>query len=311
MHTYSYADCLSTSLRVNWRVEDVLGDDSFDPTRPWLPSALSAVDGITCLTERESMLLTQVEMVSYAHLFGYVEEFVAPQVVQLAAEQEDGDRIAFQALTNFAAEEVKHMRLFREVRERCNAALGFEAELIDGADATARYVLSRNRGAVLLLTAAIEWFTQLHFVEAFKGDESIDPLTKRIFRAHWLEEAQHAKLDHLEALRAFDGMDEAERDSAVDHLIELVGALDGLLQAQSNLDVINFERHARRALSSAHRAEVRREVLLAKRWTFLESGVTHPRFLELFRAVTTGAQRDRVDVALAPLVGGRRLAMAV
>src|SRR6185369_6337010 len=114
--------------------------------------------------------------------------------------------------------------------------------------------------------------------------------TRGIFRAHWQEEAQHAKMDHLETLRAFGGMTEAEKETAVDHLIELVGGVDGLLQEQSRLDLQNFERLRGRALDAARRDEVGREILRAKRWTFILSGVTHPRFEELFLAVTTPAQ---------------------
>ena len=43
-------------------------------------------------------------------------------------------------------------------------------------------------------------------------------------------------------------------------------------------------------------------VLAAKRWTFLESGVTHPRFQELFQEVTSPAQQARVGSALTPLL---------
>jgi hypothetical protein len=52
-------------------------------------------------------------MGAYAHLFGFVEEFIAPKMVALARDFEIEKREAFDALTNFAAEEVKHMNLFR------------------------------------------------------------------------------------------------------------------------------------------------------------------------------------------------------
>ena len=47
---------------------------------------------------------------------------------------------------------------------------------------------------------------------------------------------------------------------------------------------------------------MRASVLRAKRWTFLESGVTHPRFQELFAAVTTAEQQERVDSAVTELL---------
>jgi hypothetical protein len=145
-------------------------------------------------------------MAAYAHIFGYVEEFIAPTVGALAGDVAVADRAAFDALTNFAAEEVKHMNLFRAVRDRVNQQLGFELELLEGEAQTARFVLGKSVGAVLLLTAAIEWLTQRHYIDSIKDDAGIDGLTQGIFEAHWLEESQHAKLDHLETVRAFASM---------------------------------------------------------------------------------------------------------
>ena len=310
MKDYSYAECLKNAYAVNWRIEDVLEDRAFDPARRWLPPALSATARLPALDEDDRRRLTQVEMAAYAHLFAYVEEFIAPKMVTLAKDHELIGRDAFDALTNFAAEEVKHMNLFREVRRRVDAALGFETALVGGQTETARFVLSKSTGAMLLLTDAIEWFTQRHFKDAIRDDAELDPLTQRVFRAHWQEEAQHAKVDHLETLRAFGGMTEAEKDEAVHDLIALVAGVDGLLREQSRLDVENFERLRGCHLAPAVREEVGREVLRAKRWTFIESGVTHPRFQELFIAVTTPAQREKVSRALTPILAGTSVSAA-
>ena len=310
MSTYSYADSLRKSYSVNWRIEEVLGDRRFDTAQRWLPPTLSATQRTPWLDEDDRRRLTQVEMAAYAHLFAYVEEFIAPKMLTLAKDHQLVGRDAFDALTNFAAEEVKHMNLFREVRRMVNDTLGFESALVGGQADTARFVLSKSTGAVLLLTAAIEWFTQLHFKDAMRDDEGLDPLTRRVFRAHWQEESQHARMDHLETLRAFGGMTAAEKDTAIDDLIELVAGVDGLLQEQSRLDVENFERHRGRGLAPDVRDAVTREVLRTKRWVFILSGVTHPRFEELFLAVTTPAQREKVSRALGPIVAGQEVAAA-
>jgi hypothetical protein len=302
MATYTYAECLQKSYRVNWKIGDVLGGRSFDPAKPWLPARLSGASAASCLTAEEKVKLSHVEMGAYAHLFGYVEEFIAPKMIALARDFELDDRPAFDALTNFAAEEVKHMTLFREVRELVDGALGFPLALLPGERDVARAVLKKHTGAVLLLVSAIEWLTQAHYLSAFEADAALDPFTKHIFKSHWLEESQHARMDHLETLRAFASMSEAEKDLAVDDLIDLVGAVDGLLQQQTDLDVQNFERYLGRGLAGADRAEVRARVLRAKRVAFIESGVTHPNFLELFGAVTTPPQQAKVQQALGPLL---------
>jgi hypothetical protein len=301
MPTYSYASSLANAYKVNWRIEDVLGDRHFDLSKRWLPKSLSGASAVTCLDEDEKRALTHIELAAYAHLFGYVEEFIAPKVSALAHDFEIDERVAFDALANFASEEVKHMNLFRAVRDRVDAELGFELERLGGEAATARFVLGKSTGAVVLFTAAIEWMTQRHFVDAFKDDAGIDPFTKSIFKAHWQEEAQHAQLDHLETLRAFRTMTDAERDRAIDELIELVAAVDGLLEQQIEHDLSNLSRLLARSFDAGETVELRRELLRAKRWTFLLSGVTHPRFQELFVEVTTPAQRERVGAALGTL----------
>jgi len=284
MATYSYAECLQNSYKVNWRIDDVLGAHEFDTGRRWLPARLSGADAASGLSAEDRIRLTHVEMGAYAHLFGYVEEFIAPKVLDLARDFAVDDREAFDALTNFAAEEVKHMNLFRQIRARVDRTLGFPLALIGDEQAVARAVLGKHTGAVLLLTAAIEWFTQLHYLTGFKDDDGLDPLTKAIFRAHWQEESQHARMDHLETLRAFRA------------------AVDGLLQKQAALDVDNLERYRGRPLDAAGRQAVQDSVLRAKRYTFIESGVTHPNFQALFGEVATPDQQARVQAALAPLL---------
>ena len=297
--TYSYAECLQNSYRVNWKIGDVVDGRRFELSRRWLPAQLSGADAVASLSPDERTKLSHVEMGSYAHLFGFVEEFIAPTMLGLARNFQLDGRDAFDALTNFAAEEVKHMTLFRELRGRIDEALGFPLALLPGAKDVARAVLDKRRPAVLLLTDAIEWLTQLHYLSCFKDNEALDPFTRHIFKSHWLEESQHARLDHLETQRAFADIGDHDRQVAIEDLIELVGAVDGLLQQQAELDVQNFERYRDGSLEAPLRDEVRARVLDAKRYTFIESGVTHPNFVELFAAVTTPAQRAQVQKALA------------
>jgi hypothetical protein len=296
--TYSYAECLQNSYRVNWKIGDVVDGRRFDLSRRWLPAQLSGADAVASLSADEKTKLSHIEMGAYAHLFGFVEEYIAPKMLGLAQDFQLENRDAFDALTNFAAEEVKHMALFRELRGRIDEALGFPLALLPGAKDVARTVLSKANGAVLLFTDATEWMTLLHYLSCFKDNEALDPFTRHIFKAHWQEESQHARMDHLETLRAFKDISDHDRQVAVEDVIDLVGAVDGLLQQQSKLDVENFERYLDRTLEVTQRKEVHARVLDAKRYTFIESGVTHPNFAELFRTVTTPAQQAQVQKAL-------------
>jgi hypothetical protein len=98
-------------------------------------------------------------------------------------------------------------------------------------------------------------------------------------------------------------MSPAEKDQAIDELIELVGAVDGLLQLQAKLDVDNLQACLWRRLDAAERHEIQTAVLAAKRYTFIESGLTHPNFLDLFGMVATPAQRQKVEQALDAVLG--------
>ena len=93
----------------------------------------------------------------------------------------------------------------------------------------------------------------------------------------------------------------AGRDLAVDDLISLVGAVDGILQAQSAADVEYFARIASRGFSAVEVADLKRAVLGAYRWQYILSGAEHPHFQKVLMDHTTEAQQRRIGAALAPL----------
>src|SRR5262249_29956037 len=147
----------------------------------------------------------------------------------------------------------------------------------------------------------IELFTQVHYVEAIQPDATLSPLYKDVFLYHWKEESQHAILDELEWTRADQNLTPAERDLAVDDFIALVGAVDGILQAQSAADVAYFQSIAEGRFDAGQLAELREGVLRAYRWQYIVSGAQHPRFLKLLLGMITSEQAERVTRALAPI----------
>jgi hypothetical protein len=74
----------------------------------------------------------------------------------------------------------------------------------------------------------------------------LSALWKDVFLYHWKEESQHTILDELEWIREDRGLSASERDTAVNELIELVVAVDSILQAQSSHDANYFVSHTRR-----------------------------------------------------------------
>ena len=73
---------------------------------------------------------------------------------------------------------------------------------------------------------------------------------------------------------------------AIDELLELGGAVDGLLAQQLEMDIVALEQSTRRSLSEAEKTEIRVEQQRAYRWTFLVSGLQHPKFRQIVAGLT-------------------------
>jgi hypothetical protein len=162
-------------------------------------------------------------------------------------------------------------------------------------------VLSRSTWAVLGLTLHIELFSQAHYRESIEPDADASELWKDIFMYHWREESQHAILDELEWRREDARVDAAQRDRAVDDLIALVGAVDGLLQLQAAADTDYFLRICGRPFEARHVEALRDTFLKAYRWQYILSGAQHEHFLAVLGELVTEAQMQRIGNALAPL----------
>ena len=109
-----YASILKDAAKVNWQVQDLIGEDkALDFTKPFLPEPLAHTEAIACLNATERLKLNQIRGNSYLQLFGLVEEFILPLVVE-HVKAIGCDRIeATQAYLCFAEEESKHIHLFR------------------------------------------------------------------------------------------------------------------------------------------------------------------------------------------------------
>jgi hypothetical protein len=278
--SYSYEACLQVSERVNWRVEDLIGGEKrLDFSRAFLPEALARVEPLEFLTPVERLALNQIRAHGYLYMFGLVEEFILPFVLDHARPSLQQDDYRTRALLQFASEEAKHIQLFKRFREDFLAGFGSHCEVIGPPEAVATAVLSHDPLAVAITILHIEWMTQAHYVESVREDRTLDPQFKSLLKHHWLEEAQHAKLDTLmvESLAAERG--EAERASAVGEYLEIGGFLDQGLQKQVELDLESFERATSRRLTAAERDRFVAVQLQAQRFTFLGSGMSHPNVL--------------------------------
>jgi hypothetical protein len=117
------------------------------------------------------------------------------------------------------------------------------------------------------------------------------------------EESQHAILDELEWKRENAKLSDAQRDQAVDDLIELVAAVDGIVQAQAQADADYFLLQAGRSFTGPQQQAIRSTLLAAYRWQYIFSGVQEPRFLEVLGSMITPDQGARINAALASIDG--------
>ena len=286
-HNYTYQECLDNSQRVSWREGDVLAGKNFDFSKRFLPNKLTGIDEIACLNDDEKRQLNQIMGNGYCHLFAFVEEFIVPTITEEAMIDAYGDEVKFRSLLRFAEEELKHQELFRRSVRLFGQGFGSECGLIPGREEVAKVVRSKSKLAVLLLTTVIEWFTQLHYIEHVRDNSDLDELFQDLLRFHWMEEAQHAKMDTLLIGEVAEKLTLAERETAIDEVIELGGAIDGLLAQQIGLNIEALEKVTGRTFTAAEKEDITTRTQRAWRWTFLVSGLEHPNVARAVGALTT------------------------
>ena len=299
-----YAKVIEVSKRMRWEFErDVLRGRSFDFGRKFLPDGLSKVRQLAFLTPDEQRLFSQVQGRTYANIFGLVERFISAKILEVSREHWLGDQVALEALVRFTDEEIKHQEMFRRLEAMAGAGMPAGYTFLPQPNDVARAVLAASTWAVLGLTCDIELFVLQHYRSSIDAESNIDPLWKDVFLFHARDEAQHAILDEMEWLREDAKLVAAARDKAVDDLIALVGAVDGILQMQARADADYFLAIAGRTFDSSRAEAVHATLLAAYRWQYIVSGVQEPRFLEVLGSMINADQGARINAALAPIVG--------
>ena len=245
---------------------------------------------------------SQIQGRSYANIFGLVERFIAAKVLEVSREHWLGDQVALEALVRFTDEELKHQEMFRRIERMIGAGMPEGYTFLPEPDAVAAAVLGKSTWAVLALTCHIEIFVLAHYRQSIDPDQNLSDLWKDVFLHHMREESQHAILDELEWQREDAKLTPEARDQAVNDLIDLVGAVDGILKVQSAADADYFLRICGRAFGRDEVEKIRATFLAAYRWQYIVSGV-QGRFSEVLGRLITPAQFERIGAALAPIMG--------
>ena len=297
-HGYSYQATLAASQKVNWRVEDIIGGDKrLDFSKPFMPESLARVESLDFLSADEKRTLNQIRGNAYLCIFGLVEEFILPFVMDHARPQLQGDDYRVRALLQFAGEEAKHIQLFKRFREEFENGFGNNCAVIGPPEAIAQAVLAHDPLAVALTILHIEWMSQRHYLESIKDDQEMDPQFKSLLKHHWMEEAQHARLDTLMVEALAEGRSRQEVEKAVEEYIEIGGFIDDGLKAQTQFDLEAFERATGRTLTAGEREKFVEVQTQANRWTYLGSGMTHPNFQATLQSLTPEAGKRVEHIA--------------
>lgn len=285
---WSYESCVAASEKVSWRLDDIFAEGTpLDFSRPFLPESLAPTQSLAFLSGDERRALNQLTGNAYLNLFAFVEEYILAAVMNHACAEMFGDRDAIRALVRFADEELKHQELFARYRRSFARDFGARCDVLASAAAVASVILAKSPIAVMVMTLHIEWMTQQHYTESVAAAvPAIDPLFASLLKHHWLEEAQHGRIDALELQKLVKDVDAAAVHGAVGEYLALTDAMASLLDEQAGLDVTGFEAKIARTLSDEERAAVRDSQRRGYVKTFLATGMTNPTFVGVLRKLS-------------------------
>lgn len=296
----SYEQALQRATKVNWKVEDIIGGDKqLDFTKRFLPEALVRVNEITCLNPEEKLIFNQIRGNSYLYIFGLVEEFIVPSVMNHVNTTGLSNITATQALLHFAEEESKHIRLFRRFAEEFELGFGSRCDCIAPVSDITNAIMQHHPLGVVLIILYIEWMTQYHYLASVRDNfsESLDPQFCSLLKHHWLEEAQHTILDTLMVEQLVGTLEPAEIQAGVEDFFKIVTFLDGGLKMQVQLDLESLARATGRTFTEVEKQEIRAVQERSYLWTFIGSGISHTKFVQTFNQASPQSQARLTTIA--------------
>ncbi|HSJ39900.1 MAG TPA: diiron oxygenase [Xanthobacteraceae bacterium] len=295
-HDFNFEATLASSLRAQWQLDDVLrADQPLDFSRNFMPESLARTAAVESLNPDEQRILNQISAHQYLSIFGIVEEFILPFLFDHARPALRGDDWRVRALINFAGEEAKHIHLFKRYHAAFVRGFPVECQVIGPSEAIGAEVLRHDPLAVGLVILMIEWMTQQHYLGSIRDNGDIDPLFKSLMKHHWMEEAQHAKLDTLIVEALAEGRTPEQIDKAMDEFFEIGGFLDDGLKQQAVFNLDALEKVIGRKVEN--RAEFLAQQHQAARWTYIGSGMVHERFIAALQGLSPRAAERIAEAA--------------
>jgi hypothetical protein len=304
-HHYDYSTTHQQALRVNWQIDDIIGGEkTLDFEQAFLPETWVEAEALSFLSGADRRTVNHIRSHSYLSLFGFVEEYILPFVVgHVQSRIHKARQDELQALLHFAEEESKHIELFHRFTEDFHAGFGSPCEVIGPPAAVANVILSKSPLGVALSILHLEWMTQLHYVASVRGNVSIDPQFSSLLRHHWVEEAQHAKLDTLMVESIAQTLNEHDIHAGIEDYLDIGGIFDEGFAQQVEKDLAAFIRATGHSLSDQDAEQYRAVQLQSYRKTFLTAGMRHAKFQSTLAALSPegAAKVNEVAQCLVPV----------
>lgn len=152
--------------------------------------------------------------------------------------------------------------------------------------------------AAALVILHIEGMTQEHFLQSVSDDDGLEPTFKDLLRRRWIEGRDRTQLDAPPGYAK--GLPQVEIDAAIEAYVALGGLLDEGLRRRAALDLAALERDSGRQLGLEDREIFLRVQHQANRWTYIGSGMSHPKVLAALEELNPGMRRE-IEAAAADL----------
>ena len=233
--------------------------------------------------------MNQIRARGYLALFELVEAFVVPFISDQSNDEKQADPFRAPALRHFVDEEQKHRELFSAVLREFDGEFGTPCGLIGPADEICRAILGHGPLAVTIAILGLEWMSQGHYLGSVKDNRDLDPQFRSLLKHHWIEEAQHAKLDGLVLKSLAERSSPQDIATAIQEYFEIGSFLDAGFLQQAGLDLESLERATGRRLSDDERRQFLDVQHGALRWTFLGSAMGNRNFLAVLASISDEA----------------------
>ena len=295
-HNFNFEATLASSLRAQWALDDVLrADQDLDFSRNFMPESLARTAAIETLNPFEQRILNQISAHQYLCIFGVVEEFILPFLLDHSLDCVRGDDWRIRAFLNFASEEAKHIHLFKRFHKAFVRGFPVECQVIGPSEAIGAEVLRHDPLAVGLLILMIEWMTQEHFLGSIRDNGGLDQLFKSLMK-HQLDGRSSARQARHADRRRARSRPERRTDRQGDRRILRNWRFSRRRPQNSG------RLQPRRARKSDGRKVENRDEIIdqqhqAARWTYIGSGMVHERFKATLNSLSPRAAERIAEAA--------------